>query len=110
MGCLEWHHVRFLGSRLFRLATWEVQGMARALVDIAWTERPVGTLPDDDDELAHLLRVGPDRLRELRRMDLGPLRGWRPYIVGGGLRLSHPVIVEQVARVLAARHMQRGAV
>ena len=102
---VKWQTVRWLSSRTFKLASWEVQGMARALFDLCQTERPIGTLPDDDEELAAMLRVSQVRLRELRAMDLGPLRNWSRCLSDGVVRLAHPVVTEQIQDALDRRAM-----
>ncbi|NBE05945.1 hypothetical protein [Paragemmobacter ruber] len=104
---VKWNHQRWMASRTFKLATWEVQGMARALFDFAQTESPIGTLPDDLDELAVMLRCDLRRMRELRTMEMGPLRNWRPCLtVEGARRLYHPVILEQVQDALERRDLR----
>lgn len=101
---VKWNTARWLASRTFKLMGWEAQGMHRALFDLCQTETPVGTLPDDDRELAVMLRVPTERMRELRAMDFGPLRNWRRCRVdGGAVRLFHPVVLEQVQDALDRR-------
>lgn len=102
---LKWHYRRWMSSRTFRLASWEQQGMIRALYDYAQTESPVGTLPDDDDELAQMLRVDRRRMTELRRSEFGPLHGWVRCLCGAEVRLMHPVVLEQVTDALDRRQM-----
>lgn len=104
---IKWWHHRWKSSRTFKLASWEAQGMARALFDMSWDESPVGTLPDDDAELAVMLRIDARRVAELRRMELGPFRGWRRCLSGDEIRLMHPVVVEQVQDALARREMRQ---
>lgn len=100
---VKWHTARWLASTTYKLASWEVQGMARALFDLCQTENPIGTLPDDDNELAFMLRVPPQRVRELRAMDFGPLRNWRRCNCAGRVRLMHEVVVEQIRDALERR-------
>lgn len=102
-GFVKWQHSRWLNSTSFRKMSWEAQGMARALFDIAQMETPVGTLPDDDDELAFMLRIEVRRLRELRAMEFGPLRHWVRCRAGEQVRLMHPVVLEQVQDALERR-------
>ena len=102
---VKWQHIRWLNSRTFRLATWEVQGMARALFDLCQLQSPVGTLPDDDAELADMLRVSPERLRDLRRLDMGPLRNWVRCVSDGEVRLMHPVVTAQVQDAIERREV-----
>lgn len=100
---VKWMHHRWMSSRTFKLASWEVQGMARALFDMSQSESPVGTLPNDDAELAFMLRVSEARLQELRRQELGPLRGWKRCLCGNEVRLMHKVVLEQVQDALERR-------
>lgn len=102
---VKWQHLRWLSSKMSRRASWEVQGMARALFDMAQTQSPVGTLPDDDEDLADMLRVTTARWRELRAMEFGPLRNWVPCLSEGERRLMHPVVLEQVRDVLERREL-----
>lgn len=102
-GFVKWQHSRWLNSTSFRKMSWEVQGMARALFDFCQMETPVGTLPDDDEELAFMLRIEARRLRELRAMEFGPLRHWVRCRVGDKVRLMHPVVLEQVQDALERR-------
>jgi len=102
---IKWQHIRWLSSKSFKLCSWEVQGMARALFDLSQLESPVGTLPDDDAELAHMLRVDTRHMAELRRMEYGPLRNWLPCMSEGERRLMHPVVLAQVQDALERREM-----
>ena len=100
---VKWHVHRWLASRTFKLMGWAEQGMARALFDLCQTESPVGTLPDDDGELAFMLRVDSRQMRELRAMEFGPLRNWHRVRCGDEVRLAHPVVLEQVRDALERR-------
>ena len=100
---VKWMHHRWMSSRTFKLASWEAQGMARALFDMAQSESPVGTLPDDDAELAYMLRVHPHQMAELRRAEFGPLRGWHRCLCGNVVRLMHKVVLEQVQDAIERR-------
>lgn len=102
---VKWQHLRWLSSKMARRASYEVQGMARALFDMAQTQSPIGTLPADDEDLADLLRLDLHRWRELRAMTFGPLRNWRPCLSDGEVRLMHPVVLEQVLDVLERREV-----
>ena len=100
---VKWQIHRWIHSRTFKLCSWEVQGMAFALFLLSQCESPVGTLPDDDEELAMMLRCTVPRLRELRAMELGPLRNWVPCLCDAERRLMHPVVMEQVRDALERR-------
>jgi hypothetical protein len=99
----KWHHHRWLSSTSFRRASYEVQGVMRALFDLSQTESPVGTLPDDDDNLAHMLHLGLRQWQELRAREFGPLRNWVLCLAGNEMRLMHPVVLDQVRDALDRR-------
>lgn len=100
---LKWSHHRWMASRTFKLASWEAQGMAFALFNLCQIESPPGTLPDDNDELAVMLRVTARRVAELRQQDFGPFRGWRRCLCGVEVRLMHPVVLDQVRDAMDRR-------
>jgi hypothetical protein len=102
---VKWAHLRWMSSTSFRRMAWEAQGMARALFDLAQMESPIGTLPDDDEELAYMLRVDIRRMRELRKAEFGPLRNWVPCLSEGERRLMHQVVLEQVRDALERREV-----
>jgi len=56
----------------------------------SWTERPAGSLEDDDDVLADVAMCSPDRWQEVKA---DVLRGWIKCSDG---RLYHPVVAEKV--------------
>ncbi len=100
---VQWHHARWLNSEAHLVADYEVQGVMRALYDIAQMQYPTGTLPDDDVQLSRLLRLDLVKWRALRRMDFGPLRGWVPCLCGDRVRLMHPVVTEVVGLAVEQR-------
>jgi hypothetical protein len=104
---VKWATNRWLASKTFKLMPWDMQGMARALFDMCQNETPVGTLPDDDEELAFMLRCDARRIRELRGLEFGPLRNWSRCLCegqgNGQVRLMHPVVLEQVRDALERR-------
>lgn len=106
---VAWHFSRWLNSAMHLCATYEVQGVARALFDIAQMQSPTGTLPDDDVQLSRLLRLDIIRWRELRAMDFGPLRGWFRVRCGDRVRLAHPVVIEVLQDALARREERERA-
>jgi len=91
----KWWHDRWLNSVLHLTASYEIQGIARTLFDLAQKQSPVGTLPDDDLLLSRLLRLDLAQWRDLRRRDPSPLHNWRPCLSDQGeRRLMHPVVTE----------------
>lgn len=102
---VKWNTSRWLASRTFKLMAMTVQGYHRALFDLCQMETPVGTLPDDDAELAFMLRVECRQIAEWRRLEFGPLRNWTPCLCDGRVRLMHPIVLEQVQDALQRREM-----
>jgi hypothetical protein len=102
---VKWATNRWLASKTFKLMPWDMQGMARALFDMCQNETPVGTLSDDDEELAFMLRCDVRRIRELRALEFGPLRNWQRCLCqeSNRTRLMHPVVLEQVRDALDRR-------
>jgi hypothetical protein len=100
---LKWFHHRWLNSRMHLTASYEVQGMAFALFNIAQNQSPLGTLPDDDLELAALLRLDLPRWQEARARKMGPLHNWAPCLCDAEIRLMHPVVLEMALDALERR-------
>ena len=98
-----WHHARWLNSRMHLVGSYEAQGVALALYCLAQMQAPIGTLPDDDELLARMLRLDLARWRELRRSDQGPLAGWFRVNCEGEVRLAHPVLIEVLQDVTNRR-------
>ena len=104
LAFVKWVPSRWLQSSGHIKCTYEVQGMARALFDLATAQSPIGTLPDDDEELAILLRVSQQHFMALRGLgDRGPLRNWTRCLSEGEVRLCHRVVTEQLQDVLVRR-------
>lgn len=108
LAFVKWIPSRWLNSSGHLKCTYEVQGIARALFDIATAQSPIGTLPDDDEELAKLLRIDLGHWRSLRALaDRGPLRNWSRCIChgkgNGEVRLMHRVVTDLLLDVLHRR-------
>lgn len=101
---LKWKFHRWLSSDLHLCATYEVQGMARTLFDLAQTQSPPGTLPDDQATIAKLLRAESNHFKDLCRRNFGPLHNWRPCrTLDGKRRLYHPVVLDQIQEAMTRR-------
>ncbi|MFD2175928.1 hypothetical protein [Rhodobacter lacus] len=106
---VPWHFGRWLNSAMHLCASYEVQGVARALFDIAQMQFPTGTLPDDDVQLSRLLRIDITHWRGLRGLEFGPLRNWFRVRCGDQVRLAHPVVCEVISQVLDRREERERA-
>lgn len=80
--------VRLLDSDLFAKSKGDEFKAAVALWCKSWGQVPAGSLPDDDQILAHLSGAG-SKWKKVRAM---ALRGW---VVCSDGRLYHPVVAEQ---------------
>lgn len=100
---MAFHHDRWLASRFRAIATPAVRGYAVDLWCLAQKQTPVGTLPDDDRELAFLLHLDPVSWRVLRETEPSPLYGWRRVRCGASVRLAHPVVTEILLDALSQR-------
>ena len=101
---VKWHHHRWLASEMHLMATFEVKGMCRDLVDLAQTQSPMGTLPLSRAIIARLLRADERHFEALCGMTYGPLAGWLHCVTEEGEpRFYHPVVLEQVQDALARR-------
>lgn len=108
LAFIKWQPSRWLNSSGHLKCTYEVQGVARALFDLSTAQSPIGTLPDDDEELSALLRLPIGQWRALRQLgDRGPLRNWGrclcPGKAMGEVRLMHHVVLASLQDVLARR-------
>ena len=72
--------------------------------DVAWSQVPAGSLPEDDRVLAHLLGFGRDTRRWRRVRDAGALSGWRLCRDG---RLWNLQLVSEAQRALTLAEAQR---
>jgi len=91
---INFHFNRWLNSKFRLTAKPEVRAYAFDLFCIAQNQIPVGTLPDDDRQLAALLNIDLAGWQDLRAMDMSPLYNWTPCSCGGEVRLMHPTVTE----------------
>lgn len=100
---LPWQHRRWLNSRMRLLGRLEVRAIAIDLFSISQDQTPVGTLPNDAEELCILLNVSPQIWDDLARLDIPPLYGWYECKCGDEIRLAHPVVLEMIGEALNKR-------
>lgn len=104
-----WDHVRWLNSEMHRKATPESQCHFMNLCFIAQSQRPIGTLPDDDSELAWMLHISVDHMHALRKMEYGPLRNWTVCTADGERRLMHRVVLEVALDAIGRREAREAS-
>jgi hypothetical protein len=103
---IKWDFNRWLNSAFFLTASYEVQGVGRALFDIAQNQTPLGTLPDDDLQLARLLHLDVDSWKELRARPIGPLHKWFRVGCGNEVRLGHPEVLAVLQDAISGREQR----
>ena len=100
----RWEHDRWLYSELRLTASPAVRGVALDLFFLAQKQAPVGTLPDDDAQLAALLLLKPAEWAVLKGETPSPLHKWvRCQTDRGERRLMHPVVLEAVQATIGRR-------
>lgn len=77
------------------------------LIVFSQKQKPVGTLPNDMESLAALLRVDETRLRRMCQQEYGPLHKWEPCRCGDEIRLMHPRVTKMVLEALSRKHSNR---
>lgn len=99
----EWHHNRWLSSRLCLLCDPVVGFYALNLFSICQNEAPVGTLPTEERLLARLLGIDLGVWQDLSGREISPLYNWHPVNCEGEVRLAHPVVTELVTKAIGKR-------
>lgn len=106
----QFHHDRYLNSRLHLRASIGVRGAAMELFMISRRQSPVGTLPTDHAEISALLRVTPGVFSDLMAEDITPLHNWSPCISDRGeMRLMHETVLEVVQDAVGSRERTKEA-
>lgn len=96
-------HDRWLNSDTFLRMSAECGWFYLNLIFLSQKQRPIGTLPDDDELLASLLRIDLGRWKELRARQMGPLHKWRRVRCGNKIRLAHPVVTKIAEETVESR-------
>lgn len=97
-------YVRWDQSAFRVRADLEVRGAFLELLCAAQKGTPVGTLPVEDDLLAHAAGVSLDVWRLLLRRPISPLYGWHRCLCDNGeVRLYHRVVLEVVQEAVKGR-------
>lgn len=91
---------RLRDSRLIATRSSDEIVAAILLWSASWHQQPAASLPDDDQELAHLSGYGKHALKEFKRVREGALHGWISCADG---RLYHPVVAEKAAEAWNGR-------
>lgn len=105
---MAWERRRWLNSDMRMNATPECRALYFDLINIAYDQSPIGTLPDNLDTLAKLVYTEPGHFRSLCRLDYGPLYRWRRMLCSDGrVRFGHPVVIKSLLDALARKENNR---
>ena len=99
---------RFLESRFADNASFEVRGVYLTLMMLAQKQRPIGTLPSDEADIAHKLRLSDKEWQCLASQPFGPLYGWQKCLCDGEVRLWHPMVLDQLQNAHSRRSKNDG--
>ena len=107
---MAWERRRWLNSDMRLKGTPECRALYFDLINIAYDQTPVGTVPQDLETLAKLLLVDPGHFRSLCKLDYGPLHKWTPCICEGGeVRLMHPMVLRSLTEALSRKEAREQA-
>jgi len=104
---MVWERRRWLNSDMRLRGTPECRALYFDLINIAYDQSPVGTLPCDPAILAKLLMIDSDHFRALSALEYGPLHKWRPCSCDGERRLMHPVVVQSLVEAISRKEDNR---
>lgn len=101
---LQWNLKRWRGSE-FRKTVDPVAGWyGFQLFCIAQDGCPIGTLPEDDRQLAFDLNLPLEEWELLKRRAVSPLHNWeRVRCDNGEVRLAHPVVTEVALEAIGGK-------
>lgn len=104
---IAFQHRRWLTSTTFLRSQPDVRGTFLTLMFQSFEQRPMGTLPTDQVELAALAGVEVTLFNSMCERDFGPLRGWVRCRCGTRIRLMHRVVLETIEERLSKREEAR---
>ncbi len=104
---LPWERRRWLNSEMRLKGPPECRAIYFDLICASYDQAPVGTLPDDVEQLAKLAQVPEGHFRALCALEYGPLYKWRPCLSEGERRIYHPMVLRTVLEALSRREDNR---
>lgn len=91
------NHNAYLTSTLYLRGSLMVRAVAQELFHFSQQQRPIGTLPCDEEELAALTRISYDEWENLRAQRINQLHNWTRCVTLDGIEcLYHPIVLESV--------------
>ena len=102
---LMWESARWMNSEMRWNASAEAKCYWFELVNVAYAQTPVGTLPRDVAMLSRMVQphISEMLFRRLCDAPFGPLHGWVPCRCGDQVRLMHPVLTRIVVGAFSSR-------
>lgn len=104
---IAWERRRWLNSSMRLKGTHECRSIYFDLINISFDQAPIGTLPDDIEELAKLALIPEGHFRALCAQPYGPLHRWHVCLSDGERRLCHPMVMQTVADAVARKEDNR---
>lgn len=104
---MTWERRRWLNSDMRLNGSPECRALYFDLINIAYDQAPVGTLPANLDNLAKMVFADPGHFRSLCALEYGPLHRWHKCQCGDQVRLMHPTILDSLQEAIARRHDNR---
>lgn len=104
---IAWHHDRWLNSRFRLSAPADVRGLAIDLYCLSQKQTPIGTLPNDDVQLAKLLMLDLHTWQQYKRAEWSPLYKWQVCLCNGEQRLMHPVVLDIIQESMSLRDKRK---
>ena len=100
---ITWDFNRWLNSAFRLKAQPDVRAFAFDLFCISQNQIPVGTLPDDERQLATLLSIDLALWQDLCKREFTPLYNWTKCQCGSEVRFMHPVVTEIAQEALSKK-------
>ncbi|WP_255418498.1 hypothetical protein [Paracoccus sp. JM45] len=104
---MAWERRRWLNCDMRLKGTYECRSMYFDLINIAYDQSPIGTLPTDTSVLAKMLFVDRDHFDQLCRLEFGPLHKWRRVRCDTEIRLMHPMILKSLTEAISRKEDHR---
>lgn len=104
---IPWEPRRWLSSDMGLYGTPECRALYFDLICHSLNSTPPGTLPEDRELLARLLRVDGRHFGQLCQLEFGPLHNWQRCRVEGKVRLYHPVVLRMLDGMIERRDAHR---
>jgi len=104
---MPWQRQRWLNSSMRLKSMPECRAYYFDLINVAFDQSPIGTLPDDMEQLAKLALCPENDFRKLCDLEFGPLHLWRPCLSEGEVRLMHPHVLLAVQDAIARKEDNR---